>query len=103
MEESNLKHMFDSVKKCEAWYPKLNQDQLKYLYSIDKFVATFKPDTQVKLLNRIPEGELPKFLKCLSFILVTCNLTREFQFHDNFTRLQRYTEWPERSLFNTSI
>jgi len=100
MEPSNLKYMFTTVAQCEAWLPKLNPEQLTYLYTVDKFVAEFKPETTVKLLNLIPETQLTKFLKCLSFILVTCNLTGEFQFHDNFTRLQRYSPTPDKSLFN---
>lgn len=101
MNLENTKYMFETVKQCEAWITKLNQDQLNYLYSVDKFVATIKPETEVILTTVILEAELPEFLKCFSFILVTCNLTREFQFHDNFTRLQRYGEWPERSAFNS--
>lgn len=99
MEPSNLKYMFETVKQCEIWLPKLNPEQLKYLYTVDKFVAQFEPGTQVKLLNIIPPAEITKFLKCLSFILVSCNLMRDFQFHDNFTRVQRYTQWPDPSEF----
>jgi hypothetical protein len=101
MEPSNQKHIFQTAKQCEAWYPKLNQDGKNYLYYVDKFIATFEHESQVKLLNLIPESELPTFLKCLSFILVTCNLVRDFQFHDNFTRVERYSQWPELSLFNS--
>lgn len=100
METDNSKNIFQTVAQCEAWYQKLNQEAKKYLYSIDKFVASFEPDSQIKLLNQFTETELPSFLRCFSFILITCNLTHEFQFHDNFTRVQRYSQWPERSLFN---
>lgn len=99
MESQNRKYMFETIAQCEIWLPKLNQDQLNYLYTVDKFVAEFKPETQVKLRNIIPDKEIPKFLKCLSFILVTCNLNREFQFHDDFTRVQRYEVWPDRREF----
>jgi hypothetical protein len=101
MMETNRKHLFDSVEKCESWLPKLNQDHLIYLYSVDKFVAGIQPETEVNLLEKITEAELPKFLKVLSFILVSCNLTRDFKFTDNFTKLYRYSQWPELSLFNT--
>jgi len=99
--ENTPPYMFTTVAQCETWLPKLNTDQLKYLYTVDRFVAEFKHETQVKLLNIMAEAELTKFLKCLSFILVTCNLNREFQFHDNFTRVQRYAKWPDKSVFST--
>ena len=62
--ETNLKNIFQTTKQCEAWYPKLNQDGKNYLYYVDKFIATFEPETQVKLLNLIPISELPTFLNC---------------------------------------
>ncbi len=102
MEQQTPPYMFTTVAQCETWLPKLNAEQLKYLYTVDKFVAGFENETQIKLPNIMAVAELPKFLKCLSFILVTCNLTREFQFHDNFTRVQRYAKWPEKSDFSTA-
>ncbi len=97
MQPDNRSYMFETVQQCETWYSKLNQEQLTYLYSVDKFVAGFKHETTVRITNIIPATQLQKFLKCLSFILVVCNLNREFQFHDNFTVLQRYEKWPDFS------
>lgn len=90
-------YMFTNYTDAVAWRNSLNEEQEAYLFKIDKFMSELQPDRIVDLLKKVPDPlQRPHFYRCLSYIILGCNMFGDIAFNDDFTTMRLNNKWFEK-------
>jgi hypothetical protein len=87
---SNAELMFSNPDEALSWSEALDEKGLKYLHDVDSLIAKFQKGQSINLNNIVLPKNLQRFLRCISYVLIACNLVSEFGFNDDFTVIKRY-------------
>ena len=86
--------MFTSLAEANAWRNTLDDEQSAYFSKIDKFLIQLTPGRIVDINKKAPDpDQLHHFYRCLSYIMLACNLFGDISFNDDFTRLKLNYRW----------
>jgi len=80
--------MFTSVAAAMAWRDSLTNTQLTYLAAIDKFIANLEPGVTITIANIVKPENTVQFYRCLSYIIIGCNLYGALSFNTDFSKLK---------------
>jgi len=80
--------MFTSVAAAMAWRDSLTNTQLTYLAAIDKFIANLEPGVTITIANIVKPENTVQFYRCLSYIIIGCNLFGALSFNTDFSKLK---------------
>ena len=90
--------MFTSFAEAIAWRQTLTDEQADYFSKIDRFVIALEPGRIVDITKKVPApDERPHFYRCLSYIMLGCNLFGDISFNENFTQLKLNNRWNEKA------
>ena len=86
--------MFTSFADAIAWRNTLNDEQAAYFSKIDKFILGLVPGRIVEINKKVPDpAQRRHFYRCLSYIMLACDLFGDISFNDDFTRLKLNYRW----------
>jgi len=83
-----LSVMFNSIAEAMAWRDSLTDTQLTYLAAIDKFIANLEPGVTITIENIVKPENTVQFYRCLSYIIIGCNLYGALSFNTDFSKLK---------------
>ena len=82
-------YMFTSFSDAIAWRESITEDQAAYFAKIDRFIITMIPGNVVEISKKVPDpADLPHFYRCLSYVMLGCNLFGDISFNDDFTKIK---------------
>ena len=80
--------MFTSFAQAVTWRDTLTESQQTYLAAIDKFVGNLQPGVTIEVSSIVKPENMVQFYRCLSYIIMGCNLYGALSFNTGFTKLK---------------
>jgi len=88
--------MFTSISEASGWREILTDEQAAYFSKIDKFILELVPGRIVEINKKVPDpADRPHFYRCLSYIILACDLFGDISFNDDFTRMRLNEPWSD--------
>lgn len=80
--------MFTDFNSALAWRNALTDDQLTYFRKIDRFVISMTPGEIYDLNKKVLPADREHFYRCLSYIILGCNLFADISFSNDFKKIK---------------
>lgn len=82
------KLQFRSFDEMLAWHSSLGEEQLKYLSSVDKFVANLVPGETVNLSSKVKPENTVQFYRSLFYVLQASKLINAVSFSEDLKQIR---------------